>query len=57
LLSYAACSIAVSWSLIDTATNSTPGVTEFATIHSTVYSPRVPIGEGMCLINIDRNTA
>jgi hypothetical protein len=29
------------------ATNSTPSLAELATIHSTVYSPRVPIGDGL----------
>ena len=32
--------------LISTAPNSTPGLTEIAAIHSTVYSPRVPVGDG-----------
>ena len=39
------------------ATNSTPSLAELATIHSTVYSPRVPIGDGLRSIDIYRNTA
>jgi len=39
------------------ATNSTPSLAEVATIHSTVYSPRVAIGDGLCSIDIYRNTA
>ena len=42
--------------LINTATNITPGLAEVATIHSTVYSPRVPIGDGLRSIDIYRNT-
>jgi hypothetical protein len=38
------------------ATNSTPGLAELATIHST-YSPRVAIGDGLRSIDIYRNTA
>jgi hypothetical protein len=43
--------------LINTATNSTPSLAELATIHSTVYSARVPVGEGLCSIDIYRNAA
>jgi hypothetical protein len=39
------------------ATNSTPSLAELATIHSTVYSPRVAIGDGLRSIDIYRNTA
>jgi hypothetical protein len=39
------------------ATNSTPSLTELATIHSTVYASRVPIGDGLRSIDIYRNTA
>ena len=39
------------------ATNSTPSLAELATIHSTVYSARVPVGEGLCSIDIYRNAA
>ena len=39
------------------ATNSTPSLAEVATIHSTVYSPRVAIGDGLRSIDIYRNTA
>ena len=39
------------------ATNSTPSLAELATIHSTVYSSRVPIGDGLRSIDIYRNTA
>jgi hypothetical protein len=39
------------------ATNSTPSLTELATIHSTVYSSRVPVGDGLRSIDIYRNAA
>ena len=39
------------------ATNSTPSLAELATLHSTVYSSRVPIGDGLRSIDIYRNTA
>jgi hypothetical protein len=39
------------------ATNSTPSLAEVATIHSTVYSPRVPVGDGLRSVYIYRNTA
>ena len=39
------------------ATNSTPSLAEVATIHSTVYSPRVAIGDGLRSIDIYRNPA
>ena len=39
------------------ATNSTPSLAELATIHSTVYSPRVPVGDGLRSIDIYRNAA
>ena len=39
------------------ATNSTPSLAELATIHSTVYSSRVPIGDGLRSIDVYRNTA
>ena len=39
------------------ATNSTPSLAELTTIHSTVYSPRVPIGDRLRGIDINRNTA
>src|SRR3954452_17170921 len=39
------------------ATNSTPSLTELATIHSTVYSPRVAIGDGLRSIDIYRNAS
>ena len=39
------------------ATNSTPSLAELATIHSTVYSPRVAIGDGLRSIDIYRDTA
>ena len=39
------------------ATNSTPSLAELATIHSTVYSPRVAIGDGLRSIDIHRNAA
>ena len=39
------------------ATNSTPSLAELATIHSTVYSPRVPVGDGLRSVYIYRNTA
>ena len=43
--------------LINTAPNSTPGLTEIATIHSTVYSPRMSVGDGLRSIDINCNTA
>ena len=39
------------------ATNSTPSLAEVATVHSMVYSPRLPVGEGLCSIDIYRDTA
>jgi hypothetical protein len=39
------------------ATNSTPSLAELATIHSTVYTPRMAVGEGLRSIDIYRNTA
>ena len=39
------------------ATNSTPSLAELATIHSTVYSSRVPVGDGLRSVYIYRNTA
>ena len=43
--------------LINTTPNSTSGLTEIATIHSTVYSPRVPVSDGLRGIDINGNTA
>ena len=43
--------------LINTAPNSTPGLTEITTIHSTVYSPRMSVGDGLRSIDINCNTA
>jgi hypothetical protein len=39
------------------ATNSTPSLAELATLHSTVYSPRVAIGDGLRSIDIYCNAA
>jgi len=39
------------------ATNSTPSLAELATIHSTVYSPGVPVSDGLRSVYIYRKTA
>ena len=42
---------------IDTATNGAPGLTKIATIHSTVHTPRVSVGNSLCSIDVNCKTA